>query len=303
MGRQPTSCRDREQTLRELSLLKLQLKRENAEMRRRLHAYTASAEQMRDELFAEHRLWVASATSFTMLKRLTVPESLEIRSRALDTVANVMETTGSLAPAGIVCGWKEMRSVHRGLIRFVLQKTFYRYTPEDVANRMFAIVSNPRQIVKLYKSSMDVAFHFVQRVSDDCVMLLMEMASLPGHDAKITTIPLISRRKIDTGYQILIQPLVAEGFPMKDDMPMDSVRVGVPATDERGLNDHCFGMLLEEAGPGGADCRTSFIGVAQAIESHTYFWLIEELLHCIRAEELIFGPRFSLPRAPARSSG
>lgn len=301
LDRRPTSRHECEQSVRDLSTLKLQLKRENAALRRRLREHMARAEQMRDELFAEHRLWVANATTFTMLKRLTVPESLAIRSRATDTVSDVLVSTGSLRPAGIVCGWKETRSVERGLIRFVLQKTFFRFTAEEVANRMFAIVSDPREIVKLYKSSMDVGFHFVQRVSDDCVMLLMEMTSLPGVDAKVTTIPLVSRRRVANGFQILIQPLVAEGFPMQNDMPMDSVPVDAPPTNG-GLNDHCFGIMLEEAGPTGGDCLTSFVGVAQAVESHTYFWLVQELLHCLRAEELMFGPRFSLPRASTTRS-
>lgn len=58
-------------------------------------------------------------------------------------------------------------------------QTFFRFTAEEVLNRMFAILSDLQKVAKLYKTSIDVVFHFVQRVSDGCGMLLMEMMSLP----------------------------------------------------------------------------------------------------------------------------
>lgn len=286
---------DRERRLQDLSTLRMELKQENGEMRRRLREYEASTEHMWDELLAEHKLWVSASNSFMMLKQLTIPESLELRSGAIRTIDDVMASTAPLRSAGVVCGWNEKRCVDRGMLRFIFQKTFFRSRVADVANRMFSIVTDPRRIAKLYSPSMNTTFHFVQQVSEDCVVLLMEM-NLPGLDAPIRTLPLISRRRLPNGVQIMIQPLIASGFPMCEDAEPGSIIIGSSDKQQGGLNDHCFGMVLEEAG-GGSDCNVTFVGFAQVLASHTYYWLIEELLHCIRCEELLFGPRFSLPKA------
>lgn len=104
-------------------------------------------------------------------KTMTVEECHEIASSSFQELGRFMKSHSYQSTGHQVLGWRDRRQVDDNQVKFLLTKAFRGFTPVEVLNRAWAVMTDPDGMKSMYSASMNLSIKRVQVVDDDNIVL------------------------------------------------------------------------------------------------------------------------------------
>jgi hypothetical protein len=113
-------------------------------------------------------------------KVMTVEECHEIASNSYQELGRFMKSHSYQSTGHQVLGWRDRRQVDDDQVKFLLTKAFRGFTPVEVLNRAWAVMTDPDGMKAMYSASMNLSIKRVQIVDDDNIVLYRVITGADG---------------------------------------------------------------------------------------------------------------------------
>lgn len=273
---------------------KAQVRRENTRLRQTFRQASQHTALLTDLLYAEHKMYMVQERRFRLLRPLSVQACSELHEQTIASVEDFALATATAPVVGAIAGWKQVRVVDGTLFKFTLSKTFYRTTAQYMCLQVWDVLLDPARNRRLYSDELGMSVRLVQKVDDDNYVLLEEMRTMDpdadgvGHIQTVKSALLISRFRTTSGFRIHMRGL-DERQVAEDELQI------VERVDELWNTSQQLTWLQFDNLGGDGVCSATFAGMTPTIGANVYFWMAEVGLLCLRCENAIVGPRFSVP--------
>lgn len=287
------SRRDQLQTmLLELTKAKTALRNESTQLRKQFREATQRAAYLSDMLYGEHKLYSAHASYFRLLTPLSQEVCYQVHAHSSATVGSFSQAMVNAPQTGAVTGWRARRIVDGNLFKFAIEKKFHRINAKAACSQVWTVLLDPLRSRKISADELGKLVRLVQKVDDDNYVFLEELRVLvPGSsDEMIKSALLKSRIKTGNGYRIHTRALDRRMIEMEDRVSGDPVSL----PGDLWSSSEQF-TWLEFKDEGLDSVKVTFGGILPTVGATAYFWMTEVLMICLRCEQVVLGPRFSLP--------
>ncbi|RLN05692.1 hypothetical protein BBJ28_00005443 [Nothophytophthora sp. Chile5] len=201
-----------EQMLLEVSQRKNELMAENAQLRKHFHQATAHSDQLREMLHAEHKLYLANASYFIMIKPLTPPDCQKELRRSMEAITAFYGVANTLTRTRAICGWDEKRMTEGARFHNFRVKTLHLKLARTAFKQTWQMFISPLWTEKMFSPVMGMRIRLVQHVDDDNFLFCYDYSAsqiLPQKsDTPVATImALVTKFSTSSGHYIVTRGL------------------------------------------------------------------------------------------------
>jgi hypothetical protein len=231
---------------------------------------------------------------------LTVDDCLKIASAAYQEILKFRQSKRLQSTGASIFGWRDKyKRVENEQLMFSLDKVFYGHTIDDLSQRTWEVVSNPRLLEKTYSSIVDVHFQIVQRVNEDSVVYYHTLERGQA-DMRIHALVLATRVSLGDGRgcMILFRGLDPNQYLRSETENGTRDRRGrtkLEPQKEKIWMDTFTWSIFESVGEFGEHCRDDYGGVVEGTKLvNAAWWMLETLMIALRCEAQVVGPQVVL---------
>jgi hypothetical protein len=198
--------------LRLASVLKQHLQLERARLRQQFIESCDRWRHMRDLVAMHHKLYVATQSSFVMVKPMTVAECDVVFQSAIEMEKVFLANEKHAQFNRVICGCNAHLSVENCELSFGVKKTYHNSSAEFVGNAMWRLCSNPEIMRSIFSPSLEMQIRVIQQVDSDNIVMLQEYVEVraTGERINVKTLCLLARRWTKRGYLQVIRAIDSE---------------------------------------------------------------------------------------------
>jgi hypothetical protein len=187
--------------------LKQQLQLERARLRQQFIESCDRWRHVHDLVSMHHKLYVATQSSFVMVKPLAFPECAQIRQVCAMKQDEFLQRHSQLNES--ICGWSAIRCIEDGVLSFSIKKTFFNRSMDFFIPIIWRYFSDPTQYGSIFAPALEMQVRVVQHIDSDNVVMLSEYVETGdnGERIKVKILWLLTRAWTENGYLLGIHGL------------------------------------------------------------------------------------------------
>lgn len=226
------------------------------------------------------------STAFLHIKAVTRRECADIRRWMLAEVLKLARDRERFQYTGSVRGWASTQLLLDGVYSFHLEKCVPSVRAATVAERTWAVLSDPARFAKLYALAVEMKCHLLQVVDADSVVMFHEHRTMDPTEKRervVRTVLLLARTTTPAGYVITLTNLDRNKWVLED-LSLHEMQDAVVWNEV-----FCWLQYTDMDGDGDASCVCTFAGVARVVGESVYFWMMEFIQVALRWEADVMG--------------
>lgn len=149
---------------------------------------------------------VPSAAEQAAVVPMTAAECKDVATEAYGAIGPFMDSHSFVTTGFEVLGWTDRRQVEGNDVKFMLCKTFRGFTPAEVLDRAWRVMTSPRGMRRMYSQSMQMLIKRLQVVDDDNVILYRVITSVDGR-AQAKSLFLASRFQVGDKFILMYRSI------------------------------------------------------------------------------------------------
>lgn len=137
---------------------------------------------------------------------LVIEDCLQLARNSYHEVVRFMDSQSYLSTGHQVLGWRDRRQVDNDQVKFLLTKMFLGFTPVEVMNRAWDVMTDPDGMKAMYSASMNMTVKRLQVVNDDNIVLYRVITG-PDGLSQVKSLFLATRFQVGDDYLLLYRSL------------------------------------------------------------------------------------------------
>lgn len=156
-----------------------------------------------------HKLYLATQSSFILVKPLKVVEYDEIYQSAIEAQELFLANKKHSQLDESVCGWSAHRSIANRVVSYALKKTYFHISADFLSPVLWRLFAVPELMRSIFVPSLEMQVRVVQQVDSDNIVMLQEYVEtgVNGERINVKTLHLLARRRTGRGYLQVIHSL------------------------------------------------------------------------------------------------
>jgi len=205
-----TTREDLIDNLRHALALKQHLQRERAQLRQQFIESCDRWRHVNNLVSMHHKLYVATESSFVMVKPLKVPEIAQLRQACVKMQEAFLQRHSHLNES--ICGWSATRCIEDDALNFAVKKTYFNHSIDYFAPIVWQLFSDPKLNRSIFAPALEMQVRVVQLIDRNSIVMLSEYVEtgVDGERIKVKILWLLTQAWTESGYLLGIHSLSGE---------------------------------------------------------------------------------------------